>query len=178
MIRSLMVVAAAVTTLITLVGCSGGDDAPPTTTPISTTTTVIDPAELPEVDLATANADLEYIDGDGAPLLQMVDAVESIASADGVRNAEACGDLFDGLTDAGSPEELAGLATGVNDDVLGSSFESVRSAAGQIMSVCQQSDTDDPVPTGEAPTIEESLTQAADASALARQRITQLEDEG
>lgn len=159
-------------TLPSLLGaCS--DDAEPetTTTPSSTVSTIVDPDELPQVDATSANADLNYLTGEGAPLDAMVAAVEKVTAGDGPPDGAACAALFEDLTAAGSPEELAELSGAVVDEVLRGALDSVRAAAVAVVSACE-------APPGETSEAPDALDQGAQAATLFRQRSAQLEAEG
>lgn len=160
--------------LLALGACSGDDDPDPKPTTTTTSTTIVDPAELPDVDAGTANADLEYLDGDGAALLTMVDAVERATEAGEVPDDATCDALLEELTAAGSPEELATLTAPIVDEVIRSSLEATRSAAVSLVANCEAGDAG--ATTGPAP--DDAVAQGERAAALFRQRVGQLEDEG
>lgn len=161
--------------VLALGACSGDDDPDPkrTTTTSSTTTTIIDPAELPDVDPDSVDADLDYLDGEGAALLSMVDAVERATEAGEVPDEAACDALFDELTNAGTPDELATLIRPIADEVIRSSLEATRSAAVSLVANCEAGDAE--ATTGPAP--DDAVAQGEQATALFRQRVGQLEEE-
>lgn len=162
--------------MVALGACSGDDGSAPssTSTASSTTTTIVDPAELPDVDAAAANADLEYLDGGGAALLSMVDAVERATVSGAALDDAACTSLFDQLTAAGSPEELAALIRPIVDEVSRSSLEATRSAAVSLVATCQSGDVHTPASSGP----EDAVAQGGRAAGLFRQRVSQMEEGG
>ena len=127
-----------------------------------TASTVVSPDELPAVGAAVAESTLGYLDGDGAPLMILVEVAER---ADELFAPDACAAAKDELSGLGSPAALAGLAVGVVDEVTRSSIEGSRTALVAVLAACQAGETD-----------EVARDRALASAGLARQRLAHMED--
>lgn len=150
-------------------------------TSTSTTTTIVDPEELPDVDPAGARLDLDYLDGDGVALVRMVQATRAFAESNDdatTPSAATCAALLADLDDAGAPGELADLIRPVQDEVLRTSLDSVRSAAVHAVSACEQTPGEQQPPTpapGPDSGAVDPVSRADTATALFLQRYAQME---
>lgn len=149
------------------VGCSSDDNGAisrtkETTTTVAPTTapptTVIDPAELPAVDAASAAADVKYLTAAGAPLIKMVELLEDQDLV------EDCPRFISELTDLATPAELMELLAPISDEVLSSALSGARSGAVALAAECQGREG-----PGDA------AKETASAVGLFRQRHDQLE---
>jgi hypothetical protein len=121
------------------------------------------PEGAPEPSEDAAGGVLEFLRGEGAPLLVVHEAALSLSTD--APGSDACAEVADELDGEAPSGEIAALVTGVDDEVMRSALHSERVALGTFLTSCVD---------GERPAHDE-LQQAVGSVAT---RLQQLEDAG
>lgn len=92
--------------------------------------------EFPGTDAGTAPQDVNYLEGQGAPLVVFVDTFERAVGDSGSLDADECDGLEQALSEGAAPDELAELTVAIADEPLRALLTRIRLDATRILIMC------------------------------------------
>ncbi len=122
-----------------LAGCSADAEDEPATTTSEPPTSVPLPEGTPEPSSEDAASVLAFLEGEGAPLLEVHEAALRLST--GELDADTCTAVAGELDETAPSGDVAALVTGVADEVLRSALHSERVALGILLTKCVDGDT-------------------------------------
>lgn len=129
----------------------------------STTEDTSVPVELPEPQPAQAENAIDFLEGEGAPLLRLHAVATGLGSEP---SAADCETATEAAKSAASPASALELAAGVPDEPLRTVLIEERNALGTVLGLCAE--------TGSPEELAEAVTQLVTAAGLVDQRLAEL----